>query len=218
MAHTTALERLCRVCGKSTSSEYDESLRSVFGVDTTEDSPTAHPQVFCHACKIVLRKAHSEGYKHRTVVFEHDDDSCSVCQHFKSNHYRKEATPKKAQHMTGRPHNDSRRYCIQHIRDVAPPAFNVRTTYWCSNLWESPSGWSRRVRVSYLLWYTSTPGGSGTSRLLYYGVCRLLAWVQYQHQLPVLSWWPSVQLQLHSTSISCDSEYTYKPMCCLWQV
>ena len=135
MTHRTALERLCRVCGKSTitkslktkhvCSEYNESLRSVFGVDTTEDSPTAHPREFCHACQIVLRKAQSEGYKHRTVVFEgwsEHNDSCSVCQHFEL--LQKGGRPKKAaQHINGRPRHDSPRYCIQHIRKVAPPAF-----------------------------------------------------------------------------------------------
>ena len=127
MAHTTALERLCRICGKSTitkstktkylCSEYDESLRSVFGVDTTEDSPTAHPQVFCHACKIVLGKVQSAGYKHRTVVFEgwseHVDDSCHVCQHFELLH--KGGHPMKPQYVTGRPRKDSPSYCIQHF-------------------------------------------------------------------------------------------------------
>ena len=38
------------------------------------------------------------------------------------NHYGKEAA---AQHMTGHPRNDRLRYCIQHIRDVAPPASHV---------------------------------------------------------------------------------------------
>ena len=107
----------------------------MFGVDTTEDSPTAHPQVFCHACKIVLGKAQSEEYKHKTVVFEgwseHDDDSCSVCQHFES--LQKGGRPKKAQHMTGRPRNDSPRYCIQHIRDIAPPAPHHADVAICEN-------------------------------------------------------------------------------------
>ena len=134
MTHITALERLCRVCGKSTitksmktkhlCSEYDESLISVFGIDITHDSHTAHPQQFCHACKLVLHKAQSEGYKHRTVVFEewseHSDTSCSVCQHFES--IQKGGRPKKVQHTTGRPCNDSPRYCIQAIQDIAPPA------------------------------------------------------------------------------------------------
>lgn len=131
MAHVTALERLCRVCRKSTitkslktkhlCSEHEESLGSVFGVDIREDSPTAHLQVFCFACKIVLRKAQSDGYKHRTIVFEgwgeYDDDSCSVCQHFES--VQKGGHPKRAHHTTGRPRNDSPRYCIQ---DIALPA------------------------------------------------------------------------------------------------
>ena len=134
MAHAEALEKLCRVCGKSLVSRtvkakhlclaYGESLRSVFAVDITHDSSTAHPQYFCNACKIVLHKTKSKDYEHRTVVFnewcEHRDDSCTLCQHFES--IRRGGRPKKHPHTTGRPCSDSPRYCIQHIHAIAPSA------------------------------------------------------------------------------------------------
>ena len=51
---------------------------------------------------------------------EHSYSSCSICQHFES--VQKGGRPKKAQHTTGHPRNDSPRYCIQAIQDIAPPA------------------------------------------------------------------------------------------------
>lgn len=94
MAHAEALEKLCRVCGKSLvtktiktkhlCSAHRESLRSVFAVDITHDDSTVHPRYFCNACKIVLHKTLTIEYKNRTVVFagwcEHlDDESCTLC-------------------------------------------------------------------------------------------------------------------------------------------
>ena len=133
MAHVTALERLCRVCGKSVitkaktkhlCTKHSSSLKSVFSVDITQDSPTIHPQYFCHSCKTVLKKFASSPYEHKTSVFvgwcEHRDGSCSVCQQLES--IQKGGRPKKGHHTTGRPRNDSPRYCISKIRAIAPPA------------------------------------------------------------------------------------------------
>ena len=133
MAHAAALERLCRICGKSVitkaktkhlCTKHDSSLKSVFSVDITQDSPTIHPQYFCHFCKTVLKKAESLEYEHKTSVFvgwcEHREGSCSVCQQFEL--IKKGGRPKKVQHTAGCPRNDSPRYCIQKIRAIAPPA------------------------------------------------------------------------------------------------
>ena len=43
-----------------------------------------------------------------------------MCQQFES--LQKGGRPKKVQHTTGRPRNDSPRNCIKHIRAIAPPA------------------------------------------------------------------------------------------------
>ena len=134
MAHAEVLEKLCRVCGKSLvtktaktkhlCSAHGESLNSVFAVDITHDSSTVHPRYFCNACKLVLHKTRLTEYKNRTVLFagwcEHTDDGCSLCQHFEA--VRKGGRPKKSPHTTGRPRSDGTRYCIQHIRSIAPSA------------------------------------------------------------------------------------------------
>ena len=134
MAHSAALERLCRVCGKSLvtkavkvrylCSEYEDTLQTAFGIDTTRDSPDIHPQYFCHACKNVVHRTRTEGYQHRTELFqewdEHKDGSCNVCRHY--DNLRKGGRPRKGRHTPGCPSNDSPRYCIQNIRAIAPPS------------------------------------------------------------------------------------------------
>ena len=55
MTHCAALEKLCRVCGRSLvtkavkakypCSDYDDSLKMVFGIDTTKDSPLHPPRI-----------------------------------------------------------------------------------------------------------------------------------------------------------------------------
>lgn len=224
MTHITALERLCRVCGKSTitkslktkhlCSEYGESLRSVFGVDITEDSPTAHPQVFCHACKIVLRKAQSEGYKHRTVVFEgwseHDDDSCSVCQHFES--VQKGGRPKRAQHTTGRPRNDSPRYCIQHIRDIAPPALMAAHHTDVVVCKEHQAVDLREIECPICCGTLQRPVELVDCSTMVCTEC-CCTWLEYSTNTNC----PCCHGDhlLHSAGISTDSEYTCKSMCCM---
>ena len=133
MAHATALEKLCRVCGrlvitkaktKYQCTEHSSSLSSVFSVDITQDSSTVHPQYFCHSCKTVLNKSKSSEYKHKTTVFvgwsEHREGSCRVCQQLEL--LKKGGRPKKAGQTTGRPSNDSPRYCEKKIRAIAPSA------------------------------------------------------------------------------------------------
>ena len=72
---------LCRVCGrrvvtksvkvKHLCTDYADKLQSVFGVSTSSDDKAAHPQHFCHACKIVMFKTSnsSKPYEPRTVLF-----------------------------------------------------------------------------------------------------------------------------------------------------
>ena len=135
MTHCAALEKLCRVCGRSLvtktvkakypCSDYEESLKTVFGIDTTQDSPDIHPEYFCHACKNVLHRAKTEGYQHRTELFtewcEHRDGSCNVCQYYDS--LRRGGRPRKGQRTPGRPSHNSPRYCSQNILAIAPPSF-----------------------------------------------------------------------------------------------
>ena len=97
--------------------DYGESLHSTFGIDITRDSPTIHPQNFCHVCKNVLQRAKTEGYQHRTSPFvegnEHIEDSCNVCHYFDT--LQKGGRPRKAKRTPGRPPNNSPRYCYEHI-------------------------------------------------------------------------------------------------------
>ena len=135
MDHRDALERLCRVCGrlvvtkamkvKHLCADFKEQLLEVFKIDTVSDSPDIHPQFFCHSCKIVLLKASNavKQYQHRTVVFEgwcnHVESSCRVCEHYCS--FQQKGRPKKVKRTAGRPPAISPRYCVEHVRDVAPP-------------------------------------------------------------------------------------------------
>ncbi len=123
---------MCRVCGrllftksvktKYLCKEFLEQLHTVFGISAESDDTTIHPIHFCHACKVVIHKF-SSSYQHRTAVFEdwcsHLDDSCAVCQHF--NLILRGGRPKKAKRTPGRPPTISTRYCIERIREVAPP-------------------------------------------------------------------------------------------------
>ena len=99
----------------------------VFGIDTTLDSPDAHPQHFCHSCKNVLYRASKAGYVHRTEVFQGWNDhtnegSCYVCQHYET--LKKGGRPKKVGRTPGRPSNNCPRYCAENIRAIAlPPSF-----------------------------------------------------------------------------------------------
>lgn len=138
MEHSTALEKLCRVCGKCVTTkevkakylctDYQGSLEAVYGIDTTHDNPNAHPQYFCHACKNILHRSKAQGYKHQTTPFqdwcEHDSESCSVCTHFAT--IQKGGRPKRVKRTPGRPQSTSPRYCIEHIRAIAPsPSISV---------------------------------------------------------------------------------------------
>ena len=97
----------------------------VFQISIKSDSPDIHPPFFCHSCKIVLLKASSavKQYQHMTVVFEgwctHVEDSCQVCEHYHS--LQRRGRPKKVKRTAGRPPTTSPRYCVDHIREIAPP-------------------------------------------------------------------------------------------------
>ena len=127
------LERLCRVCGrcvtnKSVKTKYlcqnfRQELTSVFEIDIQMDDPNIHPSHFCHACKRVLTKA-GPSYNHRTAVFEGwtaHEVGCTVCEHY--SRIQLGGRPPKRRRTPGRPPNMSPRYCIEHIRQVAPPPF-----------------------------------------------------------------------------------------------
>ena len=74
MEHSTALQKLCWVCGKCIitksvkakylCTDYRDSLEAVYGIDITHDNTKAHPQYFCHACKNVL---HRTGLRHKDI-------------------------------------------------------------------------------------------------------------------------------------------------------
>lgn len=133
MDHSKVLKKLCRVCGrllvtKAMKSKYlcgdfTDQLLTVFGVSATD--PDIHPVEFCHACRVVLQKSASdrEGYRHRTNIFTgwctHAEDSCGVCEHYQQ--LLRGGRPKKMKHTPGRPPSISPRYCVQRIREVAPP-------------------------------------------------------------------------------------------------
>ena len=141
MTHCAALAKLCRVCGRSLAtkaikakypcSKYEESLKMVFGIDTTQDSPDIHPEYFCHACKNVVHRTRTEGCQHRTELFtewcEHRDGSCNVCQHYDS--LRKGGRPRKARRTPGCPPHNSPRYCPL-CRHITTTRGFVRSIRW----------------------------------------------------------------------------------------
>lgn len=104
--------------------EYLNEIERVFGLSAREDDPYKHPTHFCHSCKRIILKA-GLNYQHRTITFDgwcqHDDTSCTVCQHY-STIQRGGRPPKSGSRTSGRPPSISPRYCIQHIRGVAPPS------------------------------------------------------------------------------------------------
>ena len=90
MGYAAILDKLCgksvitKAKTKYLCTKHDSSLQSV---DITQDSPTIHPQYFCHSYKTVLKKAKSSEYELKISVFvgwcEHREGSCSVCQQFR---------------------------------------------------------------------------------------------------------------------------------------
>lgn len=127
------LEKLCRVCGRllATKSmkttylctDFLRQLQMVFGILARLDNPSVHPSRFCHACKVVMQKYKGK-YQHRTSVFEGwsshtDSDGCSTCQHFQG--IQRGGRPKKVKRTSGRPPAISSKYCIDWVREKAPP-------------------------------------------------------------------------------------------------
>ena len=66
--HQQQLTKHCRICGKRllklkshgpvySCHKFTPDLLSTFGVDTSKDSPTIHPDSFCNSCYPVLKRA-----------------------------------------------------------------------------------------------------------------------------------------------------------------
>ena len=141
MDHRDALGRLCRVCGrqvvtkavkvKHLCADFKEQLMEVFQIATASDNPDVHLQFFCHSCKIVLLKASRavKQFQHMTVVFEgwchHVHGSYRVCEHYQS--FQQRGRPKRVKRTAGRPPSISPRYCIDHVRGIAPPPLATLT-------------------------------------------------------------------------------------------
>ncbi len=134
-AHKAALERLCRVCGKSLlaskgkrttkyqCSENASELLDTFGLHISSDNPSIHPQCYCHPCRNIMyftkrAKANKTDYKptslqiHQWVDHMHNEQ-CSVCTAIS-----KAGRPKKP-FKAGRPPNISPQAIIKHIREIA---------------------------------------------------------------------------------------------------
>lgn len=136
MDHRAVLERLCRICGrlsitktmktKYLCKDFWQKLTMVFAISTQPDDPNRHPTHFCHACKLAMVKAvNQNSFQHQTITFQgwcaHAEDSCAVCEHFAGLQRRGQGRPKKVKRTPGRPPDISPRYCMDHIRVVAPP-------------------------------------------------------------------------------------------------
>lgn len=125
------LEKLCRVCGrsvttKSTKTNYPckqhlDDLERVFGLSARMDDPDMYPTHFCHSCKRAISKA-----GHNIVQFDqwctHEDTNCTVCEYYGT--LQRGGRPPKTNRTPGRP-LISLRYCIQHIKNVAPKPFTA---------------------------------------------------------------------------------------------
>lgn len=134
MNHCSALEKLCRICGRPITTkpsqvkhqcrDHVDELEIVFGIDVKSDKSDMHPTHFCHPCKTVMHKKMKQGqaYQHRTLTFsdwcEHKDD-CTVCEHY--HRIQRGGRPRKVKNTPGRPRHTSPKYCIDHIQEVAPP-------------------------------------------------------------------------------------------------
>ena len=221
MEHTTALERLCRVCGRSivtksvkakySCSEYEESLKSVYGIDVRKDSPTIHPQYFCHACKNVLHRSKAQGYTHQTIPFnewsEHvPGGSCCVCRHYSM--IQKGGRPKKMKCTPGRPATTSPAHWSSRTASFNLP--RCHTTH----LSGSPNSWFKTAPVPHLLWCTPTP--NWTDGMPLPSVYEVLP--ESWHQLPLLLWSSSEGLHHCSASFILDPLSAWRSLCSLWAV
>ncbi len=163
--HKAALERLCRVCGRSLlaskgkratkyqCSEKVSELSDTFGLDISSDNPSIHPQCYCHPCKNIIyftqrAKANKTEYNptslHIHKWVDHNEP-CSVCTAKLKSGRRKK--PFKA----GRPPNISPQAMINHIKEIAAnsPIEDMDSTnilnvpgelkcYLCSSLLNKP--------------------------------------------------------------------------------
>ena len=135
MNHSAALERLCRVCGKSVTTKsvktkylclkHVDALEQAFGITVNSDDPNAHPTYFCHSCKRVMDKV-GPYYQYKTVLFEgwcpHTDERhCTVCDHYKT--IQRGGRPPKPARTPGRPSDISPRYLMQHVRALSASSF-----------------------------------------------------------------------------------------------
>ena len=136
MDHRAILEMLCRICGrtivmksystnKHSCMDYQGELHRAFGITPLSDDPTIHPVHFCHACKLVLTKS-TKLYQHRTTIFEgwciHSEVDCTICEYY--SRIQRGGRPKKLKRTPGRPSYNSPKYCIEHIRGVAPTSLS----------------------------------------------------------------------------------------------
>ena len=146
--HVRALARLCRVCGRGSClgkrkkgartrqypcAESKDDLLETYGIDTSNDAYTIHPQSFCHPCYNIIyfsKKAKKEGkeYNPKTVVAttwsEHSEVNCTICEDYTSHAFG--GRPHKNTYTPGRPKNSSALSALRHIRSVAPPSLGQR--------------------------------------------------------------------------------------------
>ncbi len=131
--HKAALERLCRVCGKSLlaskgkratkylCSENASELSDTFDLDISSDNPYIHPQCYCHSCRNIIyfnkrAKANKTEYKPTSLQIHEwvdHNELCSVCTAT-----LKTGRPKKPV-RAGRPPNISPQAIIKHIKAIA---------------------------------------------------------------------------------------------------
>ena len=93
--HSTALENLCRICGKLLIShrvthcctDYPNQLVVTFGVTITSDNPKIHPPTLCNNCYLAMRESENRQKKgksytcsiHVTEWREHTITNCCTC-------------------------------------------------------------------------------------------------------------------------------------------
>lgn len=133
--HQSALQKLCRVCGKNvykgkTARQYkcfdhQADLRETFGLDIALDSCDKHPPFFCQTCKNVIycqKRAvtNNRDYTNRVTVKEweyHIEQICEICHSPAVSALG--GRPKKLK-KEGRPQIQSIPSLLKHIRDIAP--------------------------------------------------------------------------------------------------
>ncbi len=78
LRETMALEKLCRVCGRSL---LVSELSDTFGIDISSDNLSIHPQCYCHPCKNIIyftQRAKANKTEYNPEWVDHNKP-CSVC-------------------------------------------------------------------------------------------------------------------------------------------